>query len=162
MPLLLPDFVIRSNLLRKLRNNGRAVFEGRGHTSTHRTPSGQRSNQTQKPHGETRGDRDIPINSIASVEFVSPSWSNNGYIQFVLGGQEPRIGFWARSQDPYTVDFRYGKRTQFEELKQAIEQQTAMRQGPAEPPPASISPGSKEFEVEGKRGFWRGASRRCP
>ena len=96
------------------------------------------------------GDKDIPIRSIASVELVSPTRLDRGYIQFVLGGQEPRTGFWARSQDPYTVQVRYSKKTQFEELKQAIEQQIAMRQGPAEPPPASVSPGTKEFEVAGK------------
>jgi hypothetical protein len=39
------------------------------------------------------GDRNIPISSIASVEFVSPSRLDRGYIQFVLGGQEPRVGF---------------------------------------------------------------------
>ena len=59
------------------------------------------------------------------------------------------------------MQVRYGKKTQFEELKQAIEQRIALRQGPAEPPPASVSPGtkafpasvspeSKELEVEGK------------
>ena len=84
------------------------------------------------------GDRNIPIKSIASVQFLSPGWGDVGYIQFVLGEKEPRTRFWARSQDPYTVHFPHRKKRQFEELKQAIEQRIAERGGPAEVPDEAV------------------------
>jgi hypothetical protein len=84
------------------------------------------------------GDKNIPIKYIASVEFFKAGWGGVGYIQFVLGGQKPKTGFWARIHHPYTVHFPHGKNRQFEELKQAIEQRIAERGGPAEVPDEAV------------------------
>src|SRR5215203_1063326 len=78
------------------------------------------------------GDREIPLRQVASIELKEPGKMSLGYIQFVLGGQEPVTSFWKVSSDPNTVEFNYRQKESFEALKQAVEQRIAERQEPAE------------------------------
>lgn len=47
-----------------------------------------------------RGDKDILIKEISSIQFKKVGWTVNGYIQFTFrGGQESKSGFWDANKD---------------------------------------------------------------
>jgi predicted Zn-dependent peptidase len=83
-----------------------------------------------------KGDKDILIAHISSIQFKKAGFFWNGYIQFAfLGGQESKSGLFDAVQDENTVVFDTGQQQSFDALKGAIEQKmAALRE---EPKPAS-------------------------
>jgi Short C-terminal domain/Domain of unknown function (DUF4429) len=69
-----------------------------------------------------KGDKDIYIDQISSIQFKNPGVTV-GYIQFsFLGGQETKSGIRDAMKDENTVAFLPKQRPAFEAIKQAVEQ----------------------------------------
>lgn len=69
-----------------------------------------------------KGDKDIRIDSISSIQF-KPAGFTNGYIQFAfMGGVEAKRGVWQATQDENTVMFTGGQQFRFERAKSVIEE----------------------------------------
>jgi len=67
-----------------------------------------------------KGDKDILISSITSVQFKGAGLTN-GYIQFAfMGGQEAKRGLFQAPNDENTVMFNYKQEEAFEEVKRLI------------------------------------------
>jgi hypothetical protein len=73
-------------------------------------------------HG-LKGDKEIQISSISSIQFKPTDWLTNGYIQFsFMGGQEAQRGIYQAAQDENTVLFRTEHEAAFKKIKAAIEE----------------------------------------
>lgn len=69
-----------------------------------------------------KGDKDILISQISSIQFKKAGGFTNGYIQFsFLGGQESKAGLLKAGQDENTVMFNVYQKKEFEAIKEAIE-----------------------------------------
>ena len=72
-------------------------------------------------HG-LKGDKDIQLSSISSVQFKKAGFTS-GYIQFAfMGGQESQGGVLSASRDENTVLFRKGHQEAFELLRDAVQE----------------------------------------
>ena len=70
-----------------------------------------------------KGDKEILISQISSIQFKKATGFTNGYIQFAfIGGQEAKGGLFQATQDENTVMFNTFHKEEFQELKEAIEQ----------------------------------------
>jgi hypothetical protein len=70
-----------------------------------------------------RGNKDILIKEISSIQFKKVSWTINGYIQFTFrGGQENKGGFWDANKDENTITFVKRQEPAFIKIKEAIEE----------------------------------------
>ena len=68
-----------------------------------------------------KGDKEIPLQSIASIHFQKPSGVIRGYIQFVLkGGKEVQPGAFRTAHGKNSVAFSTSQTAAFEELRDAI------------------------------------------
>ena len=73
-----------------------------------------------------KGDKDILISSISSIQFKRAGLLTNGYIQFAfMGGREAKGGVLQATQDENTVMFKSGQQKAFDAIKQAIEEKMA-------------------------------------
>lgn len=87
-------------------------------------------------HG-LKGDKDILLSQISSIQFRAPGMMTNGYIQFAfVGGREAKGGILEATKDENTVMFKSSQFQIFQRLKSAIEEQ--MNAGPYIP--SAISP----------------------
>lgn len=69
-----------------------------------------------------RGDKEILLNQISSIQFKIPSTFTNGFIQFsFLGGTEYKGGFLNATQDENTVFFNTSQSEDFKNFKKMIE-----------------------------------------
>ncbi|MFQ6092918.1 MAG: SHOCT domain-containing protein, partial [bacterium] len=76
-------------------------------------------------HG-LKGDKEILIAHISSIQFKKAGIMTNGYIQFAyLGGQEAKGGLFEATKDENTVMFNTFQQKSFEAIKQTIEQRMA-------------------------------------
>jgi len=72
-------------------------------------------------HG-LKGDKEIFLTQISSIQFKKAGPFVNGYIQFAfLGGQESKGGAWSATTDENTIMFRKSRQADFEEIKSMIE-----------------------------------------
>jgi len=72
-------------------------------------------------HG-LKGDKEIFLTQISSIQFRKAGPFVNGYIQFAfLGGQETKGGIFQATQDENTIVFRKNWQSDFEEIKSMIE-----------------------------------------
>jgi hypothetical protein len=72
-------------------------------------------------HG-LRGDKEILIKRISSIQFKKVGMLTNGYIQFsFLGGKEAKGGIFEATQDENTIMFTRNQQDSFEKIKEAIE-----------------------------------------
>jgi hypothetical protein len=70
-----------------------------------------------------KGDKEILISSISSIQFKAAGVVTSGYIQFsFLGGQEAKGGIFQSTQDENSVLFTKAAQPQFEKLKALIEE----------------------------------------
>jgi hypothetical protein len=92
-------------------------------------------------HG-LKGDKEIAVAQITSVQFKKPGTFTSGYIQFAyIGSQESKGGIYDAVQDENTVVFIPKQMPQFEALKAKIDE---MRFAPA----AKASPTSNLDDLE--------------
>ena len=69
-----------------------------------------------------RGNKEILISQISSIQFKNPGTFTNGFIQFsYLGGLEHKEGLLDATQDENTVFFKYFQWQDFKTLKEMIE-----------------------------------------
>ncbi|MHA1408391.1 MAG: SHOCT domain-containing protein [Candidatus Heimdallarchaeaceae archaeon] len=72
-------------------------------------------------HG-LKGDKEILISSITSIQFKKAGVFTNGYIQFAfMGGKEAKRGILQAVQDENTVMFTSEQQSDFERIKMEIE-----------------------------------------
>lgn len=68
-----------------------------------------------------KGDKEIMISSISSIQFKKPGVTN-GYIQFTfMGGKEAKGGVFQAASDENTVMFNAKQQPDFERIKEEIE-----------------------------------------
>ena len=69
-----------------------------------------------------KGDKNIMISSITSVQFKKAGMLINGYIQFAfMGGKEAKGGLFQGTQDENTVMFNTKQQPLFEQIRDAVE-----------------------------------------
>ena len=76
-----------------------------------------------------KGDKEIIIKQISSIQFKNAGLTN-GYIQFAfLGGKEAKGGIVQAIQDENTIMFSKAQQSDFEEIKSLIEKRMAEPEG---------------------------------
>ena len=74
-------------------------------------------------HG-IKGDKEIFLNQISSIQLKKAGFAFNGYIQFAfLGGREAKGGLFQATSDENTIMFTKDNQQDFIEIKNAIEKQ---------------------------------------
>jgi len=69
-----------------------------------------------------KGDKDIYLSQISSIQLKKAGGFTNGYIQFsFLGGQETKGGIFDATQDENTIMFKPSQQAQFLLIKQEID-----------------------------------------
>jgi hypothetical protein len=72
--------------------------------------------------GALKGDKDIYINQISSIQFKKAGLMNNGYIEFAfMGGQESHGGLLNAYGNENTVNFNHKQEKDFLILKEALD-----------------------------------------
>ena len=83
----------------------------------------------------TKGDKEILISTISSIQ-MKKAGLTNGYIQFTfLGGREAKGGVWQATKDENTVVFNGRQQREFEALKERIE---SIRDAPIPTPSSGL------------------------
>ena len=73
-----------------------------------------------------KGDKEIQLASISSIQLRAPGSFTNGYIQFAFhGGQEAKGALFQATSDENSVMFSSAQFVDFQKMKQSIEQQRA-------------------------------------
>lgn len=73
-----------------------------------------------------KGDKEILISQISSIQFKKANVFTNGYIQFAfVGGQEAKGGLFQGTQDENTVMFRASQQAAFERLRDELQRRIA-------------------------------------
>jgi hypothetical protein len=94
-------------------------------------------------HG-LKGDKEILLSSISSIQFRPPGAMTNGFIQFAFhGGKEAKGALFQATQDENSIMFSTAQLPAFQQMKQAIEQQRAKLATPA---PSAHSSGLDDLE----------------
>ncbi len=120
------------------------TLRGKGVTGTvkvddHFVTIARKGAMAKMNYGWTRGEKRIPIDTIAAVQFKKAGMSR-GYIQFTLaGGNESTRGVMAATQDENSVLFTGGHESEFRAIRDHIERRIASRQT-ASRAPASVAP----------------------
>lgn len=85
-------------------------------------------------HG-LKGEKDIPIAQITSIQLRTPGTVTSGYIQFTIpGGNESRGGIWDATQDENSVFFDSKQAPTFAAIRDAIQRRMdEYRQGTSGP-----------------------------
>lgn len=78
-----------------------------------------------------KGDKEILISQVSSIQFKRAGAFVNGYIQFAfVGGQEAKGGAWQAASDENTVMFTTGQQPAFERFKGELQKRMdAVRSG---------------------------------
>lgn len=91
-----------------------------------------------------KGDKEIKLSQLSSVQFRKTTLFTNGYIQFsFVGGQEAKGGVLEAGQDENTVLFRPNQQTDFEAFRDEVQRRMAL---PAQG--AVVKPTSSFDEIE--------------
>lgn len=73
-----------------------------------------------------KGDKEIRLAQISSVQFKAATLFTNGYIQFAfVGGQEAKGGILQAGQDENTVMFRPNQQAEFEEFRDELQRRVS-------------------------------------
>jgi len=79
-----------------------------------------------------KGDKNIMISSISSIQFKNAGAMFNGYIQFAfMGGQEAKGGILQGTQDENTVMFTKKQQPLFEQIRDIVEERIQSGNNPA-------------------------------
>jgi hypothetical protein len=85
-----------------------------------------------------KGDKEIFISSITSVQVKEPSYFMNGYIQFgFMGGHESKRGIFDATNDENTVMFNQGQARDFTRLRSNLDRLRQELARPNAPAPTS-------------------------
>ena len=69
-----------------------------------------------------KGEKEIAITDVSSIQFKTAGWATRGYIQFAFtGGTENKRGLLSAASDENTVMFNKKQQPEFENVKQEIE-----------------------------------------
>lgn len=69
-----------------------------------------------------KGDKEILISQISSIQYKQAGMMTNGYIQFAfIGGQEAKRGLLQSTQDENSIVFSRSQQPHFDELKAEID-----------------------------------------
>ncbi len=69
-----------------------------------------------------KGDKDILISQISSIQFKEAGPFFNGYLQFAfVGGHDSKGGLWDATRDENTVMFNLDQQSSFSAIKSAVE-----------------------------------------
>ena len=78
-----------------------------------------------------KGDKEIAISSISSIQWKKASGLTNGYIQFAFqGGAEAKGGLLQATKDENTVMFRKAQQPKFEAIRDEVQRRIASGPGP--------------------------------
>jgi len=81
-----------------------------------------------------KGDKEILISSISSIQFKKAGALTNGYIQFAfMGGKEANGGIFQATQDENTVMFNTKQQADFERIKEEVEKRMQTSGVPSSP-----------------------------
>lgn len=73
-----------------------------------------------------KGDKEIQISQVSSVQLKAASFLLNGYIQFAfVGGQEAKGGIFQGVEDENTVMFRKSEQKQFEDFRDELQRRVS-------------------------------------
>ena len=80
-----------------------------------------------------KGDKDIYLNQISSIQLKKAGLLTNGYIQFAfLGGHESKGGLFNAVQDENTVMFNSKQQRAFESIKSEVDNYLSTQHHPAQ------------------------------
>jgi hypothetical protein len=86
-----------------------------------------------------KGDKEILLSQITSVQFKNANMLTNGYLQIAfVGGQEAKGGLLQGTKDENTVIFRAGQQKDFETFKDELQRRIAASR--SSPSVATLSP----------------------
>ncbi|MEK2611442.1 DUF4429 domain-containing protein [Pseudomonas shirazensis] len=81
-----------------------------------------------------KGDKEIPIKQITSIQFKKASIIVNGYIQFTFNGsQEAKGGVLQGASDENTVMFRSGQQKEFNAIRDELQKRMNEQAEPSKP-----------------------------
>lgn len=84
-----------------------------------------------------KGDKEILVSQISSIQFKKADFFTNGYIQFAfIGGREAKGGLFQGTQDENTVMFRASQQADFEKLRDELQRRIASVAAVPMPPSA--------------------------
>ncbi|MEK5272595.1 DUF4429 domain-containing protein [Aeribacillus sp. FSL K6-8394] len=88
-----------------------------------------------------KGDKEILVKQISSIQFKSANMLTNGYIQFSFsGGKENKGGLFDATKDENTVMFNKKQQPDFEKIKAAIEEKiNELHQPTAQSAPVDVA-----------------------
>lgn len=124
-PAPVPAAVLPTDTSRTLRGKG---VTGTVEVDDHFVTITRKGAMAKMNYGWTRGEKRIPIDTIAAVQYKKAGMAR-GYIQFTLaGGNESTRGVMAATQDENSVLFAGGHESEFRAIRDHIEQRIASRQ----------------------------------
>lgn len=78
-----------------------------------------------------KGDKEILLSKISSIQLKKVSFFTNGYIQFTFaGGQEAKGGLREATRDENTVIFNADQQASFEKLRDELQKKSPIRRAP--------------------------------
>ncbi|WP_346206779.1 DUF4429 domain-containing protein [Caldifermentibacillus hisashii] len=87
-----------------------------------------------------KGEKEILVNQITSIQFKKAGSLTNGYIQFSFsGGKENKGGLFDATQDENTIMFNKKQMPDFEKIKAAVEEKINEYHHPASTQPVDIA-----------------------
>lgn len=82
-----------------------------------------------------KGDKEILVSQISSIQFRKANAFTNGYIQFALvGGREAKGGLFQGTQDENTVIFRASQQSAFEAFRDELQRRISSGVHGSKPP----------------------------
>lgn len=85
-----------------------------------------------------KGDKEILISQVTSVQFKPANFWLNGYIQFAfVGGLENLGGLMSAAEDENTVLFKEGQQPAFERFRDEVMKRIAQARAPTGPAPSA-------------------------
>jgi Domain of unknown function (DUF4429)/Short C-terminal domain len=86
-----------------------------------------------------KGDKEILISTITSIQFKPANMLTNGYIQLAFsGGKESKGGILDATKDENTVMFNRGQQGTFEALRDELNRRMIAARKPAQAAPAAV------------------------
>lgn len=73
-----------------------------------------------------KGEKDIQLSSISSIQFKKAGFLSSGYIQFAfLGGRESKGALFSAARDENTVMFKKSQQAAFDTLREAVQERVS-------------------------------------
>jgi len=97
--------------------------------------------------GGFKGEKDIAITDVTSIQFKKAGFATNGYMQFAfMGGTENKKGLFSAVNDENTIMFTKKQQADFEKIKEEIESlRSSLRAGKGAMSGVSVADELKKF-----------------